>query len=305
DWIDVYSTTIGDGTDDYIIFDSPTDLTTRYVRMLSTERGAGENYSLWEFEVIGKLTHLAITTATASSSEGPDMGPEKAIDEDLTTRWSSNFNNNEWLYIDFGAARTFSTVVLNWEAAYGKQYQIQISDDAQNWTTIYTETNSNGGIDSIAVGEQVARYVKMQGIQKATSYGYSLWEFGVSEDAPQITATASSSEYPDLGPEKAIDGDYNTRWSSNHNHNEWLCIDFGAAKTFSTVVLNWEAAYGKSYELQISDDAQNWTTIYTEDNSDGGTDSIAVGEQTVRYLKMQGIQRATDWGYSLWEFSVQ
>jgi F5/8 type C domain len=68
--------------------------------------------------------------------------------------------------------------------------------------------------------------------------------------------------------------------------------------------LDWEAAYGAQYEIQVSNDAVNWTTVYTEKNGDGGTDEISFTPTAAQYVRMNGLKRATGWGYSLFEFKV-
>jgi polygalacturonase len=70
-------------------------------------------------------------------------------------------------------------VKLYWEAAYGKSYQIQVSDDASQWTDEYSTTNGKGGIETVTFNEVNARYVRMYGTERATKYGYSLWELEV------------------------------------------------------------------------------------------------------------------------------
>jgi hypothetical protein len=69
-------------------------------------------------------------------------------------------------------------VVLNWEAAYGKAFQIQTSTDNANWTTIYSTTTGTGGVQTLNVSGS-CRYVRVYGTQRGTPYGYSLWEFQV------------------------------------------------------------------------------------------------------------------------------
>ncbi|MCK5655296.1 MAG: discoidin domain-containing protein [Candidatus Aureabacteria bacterium] len=295
DWTNiVYSTTTGDGGIDEIKF-SP--VLARYIRMFGEERiFADYGYSLYEFRV-----YLLENEAVASSEENEYLTADKAMDGYLTTRWASNCTDNEWIYIDFGKQIIFNTVKLNWETAYGKQYEIQISDDGLTWTTVYTEANGDGGIDILSVGNQTARFVKMQGIQRATAYGYSLWEF---ETTISTIAVSSSEENSYLSSDKTIDSDFTTRWSSEHSDPQWIYLSFKSPETFNTVILNWEAAYGKQYEIQISDDAQNWTTVYTETDGNGGVDEIDIGERTFRYIRMYGTERGTPWGYSLYEFEV-
>ena len=288
-WATIYSENSGDGCEDVIHLG---EQTARYIKMNGLVRGTEWGYSLWEFEVF---------KAAASSSESAGLEAYKAADGNMGTRWASEFTDNEWIYIDCMNPRAFDTIELTWESAYGKQYEIQISDDGISWTTIYTEMNSDGGVDIINVDKQSTRFIRMNGLARATPYGYSLLEFKVMM---WTTAVSSSNENLYLTADEAIDGTFDSRWSSGWSDNEWIYLDFGSPKTFDTVTLSWETAYGLSYEIQISDDAQNWTTVYTETSGDGGEDVIFVGVQTARYVKMNGLIRGTEWGYSLWEFEV-
>jgi hypothetical protein len=125
-------------------------------------------------------------TATASSQESSTLGPEKAIDGNTGTRWSSAFSDPQWIRLDLGATKTLSRVVLNWEAAYSTSYEIQLSDNGTNWTTAYSTTTGDGGIDDLAISGS-ARYVRMYSTKRKTVYGNSLWEFEVH--APDSTTT--------------------------------------------------------------------------------------------------------------------
>jgi len=116
--------------------------------------------------------------ATASSLEGAGYPASNAVDGNTTTRWSSAFSDPQWLQVDLGATHTISQVVLNWENAYAKAFQIQTSNDGTTWTTIYSTTTGTGGVQTIPVSGS-GRYVRMYGTQRATGYGYSLWEFQV------------------------------------------------------------------------------------------------------------------------------
>lgn len=118
------------------------------------------------------------------------------------------------------------------------------------------------------------------------------------------TATASSSEVSWLTPNLAVDGNNNTRWASLYTDNQWISVDLGQVYSIDKVKLYWEAAYGKQYKIQVSKDGSQWTDVYTELNSNGGTDEIQFPAVDARYVKMQGIKRSSSWGYSLYEISV-
>jgi len=152
--------------------------------MYGTQRATAYGYSLFEFQVYGTPSSGGGTllsqghAATASSQENAGTPASNAVDGNTGTRWSSAFSDPQWIYVDLGATHTISKVVLNWEAAYGKAYQIQTSNDATNWTTIYSTTTGTGGVQTLNVSGS-GRYVRMYGTQRATQYGYSLWEFQV------------------------------------------------------------------------------------------------------------------------------
>ena len=116
--------------------------------------------------------------ATASSVQGAGYAASNAVDGNLGTRWSSASSDPQWLQVDLGATHALSQVVLNWETAYAKAFQIQTSTDGTNWTAIYSTTTGTGGVQTIPVSGS-GRYVRMYGTQRGTGYGYSLWEFQV------------------------------------------------------------------------------------------------------------------------------
>lgn len=70
-------------------------------------------------------------------------------------------------------------VGLNWENAFGKEFKIQISDDAEHWTDAAHERTGKAGKQDIFFDDVKGRYVKVQGIRRGTGYGYSLYEMKV------------------------------------------------------------------------------------------------------------------------------
>ena len=117
------------------------------------------------------------------------------------------------------------------------------------------------------------------------------------------TATASSVENASFPASAAVDGNTGTRWSSAFSDPQWLEVDLGATASISQVVLQWETAYATAFSIQTSADGTNWTTIYSTTTGTGGTQTLNV-TGTGRYVRMYGTARATQYGYSLWEFQV-
>jgi beta-galactosidase len=115
---------------------------------------------------------------TASSEYDNTCRAINANDGNTGTRWSSQFSDPQWIRIDLGSTKTITKVELKWESAYGKDYQIQVSNDGTNWTTIYTRTNGTGGDEIINLSGS-GRYIRMNGTARGAQWGYSLWEFKV------------------------------------------------------------------------------------------------------------------------------
>ncbi|WP_020385054.1 glycosyl hydrolase family 8 [Kribbella catacumbae] len=117
--------------------------------------------------------------ATASSIEAAGFEAGKAVDGNASTRWASvEGHDPEWIQVDLGSAQPISRVKLTWEAAYAKSYQVRISTDGSTWTTAFSTTSGNGATDDLTVAG-TARYVRINGTARGTSYGYSLYEFQV------------------------------------------------------------------------------------------------------------------------------
>ncbi len=132
---------------------------------------------------------------TVSSTVSATLGGANAVDGNPTTRWSSDYTDNEWIEVDLGANYNISEVDLNWESACGKNYQIQTSTDNVNWTTQSNIVgNTTSGLLKYAYATPVVgRYVRMLGTLRATVWGYSLFEFSVYSADPATTLSSLSS----------------------------------------------------------------------------------------------------------------
>jgi hypothetical protein len=126
---------------------------------------------------------------------------------------------------------------------------------------------------------------------------------GTTNLALNKPATASSTENVGTPAASAVDGNAGTRWSSGFSDPQWLQVDLGSVQTICQVTLNWETAYATGYQIQTSNDGTTWTPIYTTTTGTGGVQTLNV-TGTGRYLRMYGTARATQYGYSLWEFQA-
>ncbi len=117
--------------------------------------------------------------ATASSISHAAMGAANATDGVSSTRWSSAFADNQWWQVDLGSMQQVDRVQLNWEAAYAARYRIQTSTDGATFTTASDVTITTPGVKSTTFTARNARYVRVQGVTRATKYGISFWDANV------------------------------------------------------------------------------------------------------------------------------
>lgn len=155
-------------------------------------------------------------------------------------------------------------------------------------------------------GKELTRYAQKQSMDakanQATHFMYM--NFVVDNMAYKKTAKASSTSMDAGDADAIVDGSDGSRWASDYSDDQWIYVDFGEPKDIATIILKWENAHAGSYKLQVSDDAENWKDIYINKNSKGGNEEIKIKPQVARYVKMHGLKRATDWGYSLYEMEI-
>lgn len=122
----------------------------------------------------------------AEASSG-DNSAGNITDGSAKTRWETaqesdgTYNPANWCTIDLGEEYNINKVKISWEAAYASKYKIQVSTDNQEWMDVYIEDAGDGGFDEIIFEPEVARYVRMQGVERGSAYGYSIYEMGVYE----------------------------------------------------------------------------------------------------------------------------
>jgi beta-galactosidase len=134
----------------------------------------------------GNGPDLALGAVPSASTQNGGNLAKFAFDGDLSTnaRWESAQGvDPSWIAADMGAVKAFDRVVFTWENAYASAYQIQVSPDNAAWTTIQTVAGK-GGTETVNFPTANSRYVRMLGTARATTFGYSMYEFQVF-DVPQ------------------------------------------------------------------------------------------------------------------------
>ncbi|HEY9125259.1 MAG TPA: discoidin domain-containing protein [Bacteroidales bacterium] len=118
-----------------------------------------------------------------SSIESTQYYGHFANDNSDTTRFSTEYADNQSMLFVLDKEYTLQRMLMKWEAAYGKAYSIELSTDSANWTKVYSCTNENGGYDKIVFSPTKAKYVKVNLEKRGTQWGFSLFTIQAFEDA--------------------------------------------------------------------------------------------------------------------------
>ncbi|MFE3167902.1 discoidin domain-containing protein [Streptomyces sp. NPDC059224] len=275
------------GSDAYAQTVDFTRHTARYVRVLCRTRATDWGSSMWSLSVLDSsvpANDLALhKDATASSVDDPGNGPGNATDGDSDTRWSSAFEDGQWIQVDLGSQVAFDRVVVTWERAYAATYTVQASADGTEWTDVRDvdntavplpfRTSGAASLQTVELTAATARYVRVFCRTRATSWGSSLWSLSVVDSASAGTDLAlrkeatASSESDGTHAAQAVDGNPDTRWSSAYEDDQWIQVDLGSRVRFDRVLLLWEQAYAKTFTIQVSDNGSDWVDAESVDNS--------------------------------------
>ena len=124
-------------------------------------------------------------------------------------------------------------------------------------------------------------------------------KMNIAFQKPVTTSSVEGTYTGDL----AVDGDYETRWSSLFEDPQWLTIDLQGIYRVEIVSLFWETASALAYDIEISTDNTSWTTLTSISSGNGDNEEHIVDGQG-RYLRLYLTNRNTEYGYSLFEVEV-
>lgn len=268
--------------------------------------GSGENQGRTVSAplVAGELPETSAYSAssTASGSRVVSLG-----DGDPETDWISGGGAAAWVSSRLARGSWVTKVTVDWAEAFASEFLVQTSPDGVTWTDHAHVVDGTGGISEVPITPTPASYVRVLLLDPdAESFGIRELRVDSSVNLAIDSATRASG-YAGYNLVYSIaDGDPTTRWRGNNANSAWAQLDLGRSQPISVVRLRWEAAFAKSYKIQLSDDGATWRDAYATPSggSDGGLDVITLEGETARFVRMQTVTRALDYGPSLWEFEV-
>ncbi len=124
----LYCTESGSGGTETIKIEPPRTISEIYIDL--KEKATKYGFSFYEVKIYGPDTggtNFAIGAIPTASSSQDSLGcegclPIKAIDNDMNTRWSSDWLDEQWFKITLSKPQVVNRIELKWENAYAKKY---------------------------------------------------------------------------------------------------------------------------------------------------------------------------------------
>ncbi len=132
--------------------------------------------------------HEEVTPVSYVASSDDGHVAENVFDDDVSTRWSA-LGSGENLMIDLGAQYSVTELYVAWHVGDQRQshYQVDISDDALEWTTVNTGSSSGESLDFEYISlYSSGRYVRIIGLGNTANDWNSITEIKVFAEVGDV-----------------------------------------------------------------------------------------------------------------------
>lgn len=266
--------------------------------------------------------------ASASATDTYGDVPANALDGNPDTHWGSGQGQNPglWFQVNMIIPRPINGISIDAGANTGdfpRAYLVFVSLDGANWghPIASGDTTSQGSGAYVTAGQEIditfpvqeARFIRVVDIGSAGNW-WSLSEFnvyakpGVTPSPLDRTGWSASASASNTGepPSNALDGVFNTRWSSGQPQSEGMSfqIDMGKAQSFRSIALDCGASggdYPRGYQVFVSNDGSTWGNPIATGQGSNGYTLIAFPQQSARYIKVVLTASSGSW-WSIAEF---
>jgi hypothetical protein len=250
-----------------------------------------------------------VATSNTNSSSGD--APQNAVSGDTGARFSSDADqaSGMWWQVNLGSAQSFDQIEMDsggYAGDYARGYQVEVSSDGTNFTTVYTGTGASSP-ETATFTTQTAQYIRIQLTTGVSTNWWSMVNFtaytsgssgsggsggGGTGQLAETGWTASSNTNSPAGdaPQNAVNGNTGARFSSEAAQvpGVWWQVDMGSAQTFNKVELDSggnTGDYARGYDVEVSNDGTKFTPVYFGTGT-SSPETATFSTQSARYIRI-------------------
>lgn len=165
---------------------------------------ATQNLALETSGTIASASSVEVNTPACPGTES--CAPGKAIDGDPVSRWAGlkpAGQSVEWFQLELTDVYEINKIVLEWEAAYATEYDIQVkTEPTDTWIEIHSQSSGTGGTETIDLAStESGKFIRLNFYARSKKrFGHSLYEIKVygPNTVSQPTDQPSTSSAPSV-----------------------------------------------------------------------------------------------------------
>ena len=140
--------------------------------------GNTETYKIYRLNIIENRSGSGIQLSEFNMFDADGNSIFTKIVDNFYSFWQSDEDGEQYIYIDLGENSSFDKVIIDWSKGYATRYDIQISDNAKDWSTVKSVTDGKGGKEEVAFDTVKAKYVRIL-LKESNSTAYVIKEVEV------------------------------------------------------------------------------------------------------------------------------
>jgi len=277
-WTTIYNNKAGAGGNEDFWF-APS--LGRFVRLLMTN-GVKDSYRINEFEVYA----AEISTAPAAPA---NLAANATSSSSIGITWTHTSNDEYGFEIE----RAINGGTFNYIATLGPNSAFYNDSGLRVKTNYVYRVRAYNFVDDSEYSNQAAATTLNGSAAPNANVNMALGK--------DITGSNTDSSKP---ASAAIDTNGITYWSTTTKDASWLRVDFGQALPVGRVVVRWQDTfYAKTYEIQVSNDGSNWTTVHSALAGASGAQDFTFPQVATRYVRIS-LMTANKSFYQIQEFEI-
>ena len=249
--------------------------------------------------VANPSTNIALNKSGSASTTNSSYPVTNAFDGNTSsTYWRSSSVVSgvaEWLRVDLGVVQTVGRAVIRWHSSYfAKSYDLQVSNNDVDWTTVYNTTSGVTGNADFTFTPTLARYVRVyMTLNNGSTYRIYEFEIYSGPTPPPMPALAINDVRMNEGNSGATDAvftvtltgasagtatvNYQTAAGTATESDDYVAnsgtLTFSGATTSQTITV--------AINGDVTDEGQDETFFVNLSNATNATISDAQGQGTI------------------------